>query len=94
MMHLQGDLQTVFDALYDLGVIEPILQKDWKPTLLEIENGSIKLERAVGVVNRFATDRKILVIELQKLDRRCLEVLAVEVAREFAEFHARQAVLH
>ena len=28
-MLLQGDLQKVFDALYHLGVIDPVLEMDW-----------------------------------------------------------------
>ena len=29
-MFLQGNLQIVFDALYHLGVIDPVLKLDWK----------------------------------------------------------------
>jgi hypothetical protein len=93
MLHLQGNLQNVFDALYEMGVIEPVLTMDWKPALEEMSQGSPALEHAVQVVNQFAYDRTILKSELDKLDRRSLEILAMEVAREYAGFHTRE-MLH
>lgn len=92
MLHLQGDLQVVFDALYELGVIEPVLKMDWKPCLEEVEEGSPRLEHAIEVVNGFSHDRKRLVAELKKLEWHDLEVLAMEVAREYADFHTRQSL--
>ncbi len=90
MLHLQGNLQNVFDALYELGVIEPVLKMDWKPTLEEIEQGSQELDRAIRVVNTCSDDRIQLKTELEKLDRHSLEVLAMEVAREYAGYHTRE----
>jgi hypothetical protein len=89
MLHLQGDLQSVFDTLYELGVIEPVLDMDWKPSLEEISVGSPKLLRAIRIVNSCGTDRIMLRSELSKLDPRTLEILAMEVAREYAEFQTR-----
>lgn len=93
MLHLQGSLQIVFDALYDLGVIEPVLHMDWKGSLEEIAEGSPELVQAVHIVNRCKDDRKRLATELRGLDAKTLQFLAMEVAREYADFHSRQ-VLH
>lgn len=90
MLHLQGDLQSVFDVLYDLGVIEPVLGMDWKSGLEEISGGSAGLMRAIRVVNSCGADRITLRSELSKLDRRSLEILAMEVAREYAGYQTRQ----
>ena len=92
MSHIQGNLQTVFDALYELGVIDPVLKMDWGRRLAEIEDGSPELNHAVTIVNHCGSDRNRLKVELGRLDRSALEVLAMEVAREYAEFHARQAL--
>lgn len=92
MLHLQGDLQAVFDALYEMGVIEPVLNKDWKPTLEEMSVGSPKLSSAIHIVNRCGRDREMLRQELKKLDQDSLEILAMEVAREYADFHLRQSL--
>ena len=92
MLHLQGDLQKVFDALYDLGVIEPVLKKDWKDGLVEIDEGSPKLARAIAVVNGCKGDKNRLHSELGKLERSALEVLAMEVAREYTGFHTRTSL--
>jgi hypothetical protein len=88
--HLQGDLQAVFDTLYEMGVIEPVLGMDWKTGLEEISDGSPKLMRAIRIANSCGQNRGMMREELQKLDRRSLEILAMEVAREYADFHLRQ----
>jgi hypothetical protein len=93
MLHIQGDLQAVFDALYELGVIEPVLKMDWQMHLAEIEDGCPELEYAISLINACGRDRTTIRTELTKLDSKSLEILAMEVAREFAEFHSR-AELH
>jgi hypothetical protein len=90
MLHLQGNLQNVFDALYELGVIEPVLKMDWKPSLEEMDQGSEDLNNAIRIANTCANDRTRLMTELVKLDRHALEILAMEVAREYAGFHTRE----
>ena len=35
-MYLQGDLQTVFDALFHMGIIDPVLELDWTEALEEL----------------------------------------------------------
>lgn len=92
MLHLQGDLQAVFDALYEMGVIEPVLNMDWKPQLEEMGEGSPRLMQAIRIVNGCGTNRLQLRAELSKMDRRSLEILAMEVAREYADFHLREAI--
>ena len=90
MRHLQGDLQAVFDALYDLGVIEPVLSMDWRTRLLEIEKGSPQLQTAINVVNECGQDRVQLTQKLNTMGKDALEMLAMEVAREYADYHTRQ----
>lgn len=94
MRHLQGDLQVVFDALYDLGIIEPVLNQDWRSRLVEMENGSPQLENAIVAANECGHDKTSLTTRLSAMDRHSLEMLAMEVAREYAEFHTREQELH
>lgn len=91
--HIQGDLQIVFDALFELGVIDPVLKADWNSYIEALEANSFAIRRAVDIVNRCGTDRAKLFSELGRLDPKTLELLAVEVAREYAGFHSR-AVVH
>lgn len=91
--HIQGDLQIVFDALFELGVIDPALKADWSAHIEAIEANSFSIRRAVDIVNRCGGDRQKLFTELQRLDAKTLELLAVEVAREYAGFQTR-AVVH
>lgn len=89
-MHLQGNLQVVFDALYEMGIIDPVLRMDWKDANRERHLHARDLDRAVQIANRFAGSRHLLVAELEKFDEQTLSYLAMEVAREFADYHARK----
>lgn len=91
-MHLQGNLQKVFDALYNMGVIDPVLKKDWCQAFDEIPTHRIRLDQAVLVVNNYQHDTEKMVYELGKFEEKILEFLAIEVAREFAEFQTRTSL--
>ena len=88
-MILQGSLQDLFDALYELGVIEPLLSKDWMPVFEKRELEPKKLERALKAVRNHKGSSKSLAKTLKKFDSDVLEELAVEVAREYAEYYGR-----
>lgn len=89
-MYLQGDLQELFDALYTLGVIDPVLEMDWSKALNEIDSHWDKVSAIVEVANAFQGDPEKLKTELRKFDEKTLGYLAMEVAREFADFHSRE----
>ncbi|MCB0414102.1 MAG: cytochrome [Bdellovibrionales bacterium] len=89
-MYLQGNLQTVFDALYNLGVIDPVLEQDWTTALDEISNHYEDLTRVIESVNLHQGDVSELMRELERFDPTTLSYLAMEVAREFADFHSRE----
>jgi hypothetical protein len=89
-MYLQGNLQAVFDALYALGVIDPVLEMDWAQALEEFQLHGTRIEEAVDCANRFQNDVTKLAEELKRFDEKTLGYLAMEVAREFADFHARE----
>ncbi len=89
-MHLQGNLQTVFDALFQIGVIDPVLKMDWKTARHEQHLYTGEIAQAVHVANVCSYDIEVLVEELTKFDEKTLTYLAMEVAREFADYHARK----
>jgi hypothetical protein len=88
-MHLQGDLQKLFDALHELGIIDPVLEMDWAKEKAQEKDFELRLSRAVQVANTYQSDTTLLISELEKLDRKTLSFLAMEVAREYADFHSR-----
>ena len=88
-MYLQGDLQTVFDALYELGVIEPVLQMDWQSALRDLNDDPHSLFEVVKIANTFQHDVGVLITKLENYDEKALGYLAMEVAREYADFHSR-----
>ena len=88
-MYLQGNLQTVFDALYEMGVIEPVLQMDWQDALKAMDQNPTPLFEVVKVANDFQANVGALIAKLENFDERSLGYLAMEVAREFADYHAR-----
>lgn len=91
-MHLQGNLQAVFDALYTMGVIDPILKKDWKEHFDNLEHDPARIQGVVSVVNSCAGDISQIINRLKEYDTETLEYLAMEVAREFADFYAREDI--
>jgi hypothetical protein len=88
-MLLQGNLQAVFDALYEMGAIDPVLAKDWAESLAEISRDPRRLERAIEAVNACEQRPTAIRQELGRFDERTLEYLAMEVAREYADYHGR-----
>lgn len=92
-MYLQGNLQLVFDALNELGIIDPVLTKDWNKELENLSEHYADFSAALRIANYYQSDKQILLKELKKINESGLSYLAMEVAREFADFHSRQ-VLH
>ncbi len=89
-MYLQGNLQNVFDALYQLGVIDPVLDMDWSQAMEQMQDHFSEFLQVVQVVNTNQSDVHSLIFELEKFDEVTLSYLAMEVAREYADFHARE----
>ena len=75
-----------------MGVIDPVLKKDWWKAYDEIPTYRGRLDQAVIVVNNYQNDLEKMVYELAKFEEKILEFLAIEVAREFAEFQTRTSL--
>lgn len=91
-MFIQGDLQAVFDALYSVGAIDPVLNADWKEISNEMKARPDVYSQAMKIVNDCKGDKNQLVERLMALDEQTVNFIAVEVAREFAEFTDRKDV--
>ncbi len=87
---LQGDLQTLFDALYTVGAIDPVLKMDWSEVNEEMIKNQTRMMEVMKVVNGCGNDHGKLVASLHTLDPKSLSFIAVEVAREYAEFQDRK----
>lgn len=89
-MFLQGDLQTVFDALYTVGAIEPVLKMDWNEVTKEMMAQPQIVSDAFHAINACRGNRELLVQRLHMMDPRSVNYIAMEVAREFCEFQDRK----
>lgn len=89
-MFLQGNLQMVFDALYHLGVIDPVLKLDWKKEMAARAPHENKIQMAIKVANKYNTDLSVLRQQLGQFDKKTLSFLAMEVAKEYADYHWRE----
>lgn len=89
-MFLQGDLQAVFDALYTVGAIDPVLKMDWEKMTLEMEKNPELVHQACMVINECRGDAAELVKRLGLMDQKAVQFVALEVAREFCEFQDRK----
>ncbi len=91
-MLLQGDLQKVFDALYHLGVIDPVLEMDWSEEFKSIEDNPLQLAEIVGIVNSNLGNYEDLMGQLSSFDDRDLSHLAIVVAKELVGFHTNKVI--
>lgn len=91
-MYLQGNLQAVFDALYHMGVIDPVLEMDWNKALDEMSDYADDFFQVMAIANTCQDDMEALMGSLKKFDQQTLSYLAMEVAREYADYHSRQSV--
>lgn len=89
-MFIQGDLQAVFDALYEVGAIDPVLKADWSIVTAEMANNPHFLTEVFRTVNSCAGDRELLTQKMKFMDQKSIYYIAMEVAREFAEFQDRK----
>lgn len=91
-MLLQGNLQNIFDALYNLGMIEPVLQRDWSEILAKAAGDIVQIEHMFDTVQTHQADVGRLENELRRYDDQSLSFLAMEVARELAQYHTRPSL--
>jgi len=91
-MFLQGDLQKVFDALYTIGAIDPVLKLDWEKVSHEMLNNPQQCYKAFNEVNSCRGDKDLLVQKLARMETNSINYIALEVAREFCEFQDRKAL--
>lgn len=88
-MFLQGDLQIVFDALYTVGAIDPVLKLDWSEVTKEMMSQPQILSDAFQTINACKGNKDLLIQKLHMMDQRSVNYIAMEVAREFCEFQDR-----
>ncbi len=89
-MFIQGNLQAVFDALYSVGAIDPVLGMDWEEINSEMSNSPQLVNRACASINACASNPALLIEVLKTLEPKLLNFVALEVAREFCEFQDRK----
>lgn len=91
-MFIQGNLQVVFDALYEMGIINPALKADWAPADKAMKRNPSRLKEVVRTVNQSNGNVRDIIEGLQKYDQETLMFLAMEVAREFVDFEDRKII--
>lgn len=91
-MFLQGHLQKYFDALFQAGVIEPLLKMEWREIQDKKEQKKIYFDQLLTQLNQIP-DQDLLAFfnELSKDD---LYAIAMEVASEYVQFTDRKNALH
>lgn len=88
-MFLQGDLQIVFDALYTVGAIDPVLKMDWSEITKDMMAQPHVLSEAFHMINACRGNKDLLIQKLHTMDPRSVNYIAMEVAREFCEYQDR-----
>ncbi len=89
-MFIQGDLQAVFDALYTVGAIDPVLKLDWDKVTREMMQNPNVISETFQQINGCAGNRDLLIQILRLMEEKTVNYVALEVAREFCEFQDRK----
>ena len=89
-MFLQGNLQTVFDALYTIGAIDPVLKLDWETVNRQMLADPQILHAACSEINACKGDQDLMVQKLHRMEQKSIQFVALEVAREFCEAQDRK----
>jgi hypothetical protein len=91
-MYLQGNLQLVFDALFTIGAIDPVLKMDWQQMTEEIACEPQRLHTVCASINSCEGNFSRMIEILKVTDSKSINFLALEVAREFCEFQDRETL--
>ncbi len=91
-MFLQGDLQAVFDALYSVGAIDPVLKLDWETVSQQMVDRPHVVHAACEEINACKGDKEMMVQKLHMMAQEAVHFVALEVAREFCEAQDRKAL--
>lgn len=91
-MFLQGDLQTVFDALYSIGAIDPVLKLDWEAVTQEMLEDPALVQTACSEINACFGNMEAMVKKLHSMEEKAVHFVALEVAREFCEAQSPKAL--
>ncbi|MCS6838967.1 MAG: hypothetical protein NZ480_08985 [Bdellovibrionaceae bacterium] len=89
-MYLQGNLQEIFDALYAIGAIQRVIQKDWHQ-IVQFRQSHWQVHRSL-VEQLNETKGSELFQFLQHLSEDFQNVIALEVANELVEYTQRTQI--
>jgi hypothetical protein len=90
---LSGDLDRVFTVLYEMGRVEPLLGKDWQDLYRRSQSRWPEVSHAIKTLNTMGNLPEMRKF-ISKLPAEIVDALVIEVARELAQFHQRDEVLH
>lgn len=93
MDFISGDLDRIFTVLYEMGRVEPLLNKDWKELYRSSQTRWPEVSQAIGRLNVLNNLRDIRTY-ITALPNDIIDALVIEVAREMAQFYERGEVLH
>ena len=83
-MYLQGNLQDWFEALYQVGVIQRLLDLDWRNLQSYREENKEKCGALMRRLNPLTLGQKLEVLaQLSSLEQ---NLIALEVAYEFVQY--------
>lgn len=88
---LQGSLESWFEILYELGVVQRMLAQDWEPVWERRQSLSEDFGKLIQSLNQLSiTDQKRV---LSQCPEWVQDLFALEVAYEYMVFQERE-ILH
>ena len=93
MAFLSGDLDRIFTVLFEMGRVEPLLNKDWKKIYRQAQGYWGEINQAIGDLNSRKSLKDIREY-LEVLPPHILDAIVIEVARELAEYQSKPEEMH
>ncbi len=91
---LSGDLDRVFTVLFEMGKVQPLLDKDWQELYRRSQQRWPEVSSAIKQLNTMKSLKEMRSY-LGQLPADIVDALVIEVARELAQFHqATNELLH
>ena len=88
MDFLSGDLDRIFSVLFEMGAVEPLLNKDWKEMLEANQFRWPEIGRTIKGLNACKSMNEIREF-IKTLSPEMVNAVVIEVAREMANFQER-----
>ncbi len=84
--YLTGNLDRLFSVLFDLGYVEKLIHRDWKPIYQAMLSNWPEVSKVIAEINKY-DNLNDLKAYINTLPVHIVDFIVIEVARELADYY-------